>query len=116
MKNTLRLLPFHLRMLPHAVTIAYPFRSSRGLHVHPTLQTRARLSRSWNALPTADKGKPANQDQTPVQRLRTPYQTPEYPHGGRSGTRTHSTQHVVPTYLPLDHLPPCSIYICSHQC
>jgi hypothetical protein len=31
MKDTLRLLSFHLRMLPCAVTIAYPFGSSRGL-------------------------------------------------------------------------------------
>jgi hypothetical protein len=31
MKDTLRLLLFHLRRLPHAVTIAYPFGSSRGL-------------------------------------------------------------------------------------
>jgi hypothetical protein len=31
MKDTLRLLPFHLRMLPCVVTIPYQFGSSRGL-------------------------------------------------------------------------------------
>jgi hypothetical protein len=31
MKDTLRLLLLHLRMLPHAVTIAYLFGGSRGL-------------------------------------------------------------------------------------
>jgi hypothetical protein len=42
----MRLSQFRLRVLPNAVTF-------RG--------TRAGLSRNWNALPTANKGKPANQ-------------------------------------------------------
>jgi hypothetical protein len=37
-------------------------------------------------------GLTCNTNQTPVKRLRTPYQTPEYPHGEGSGTRTCSTQ------------------------
>jgi hypothetical protein len=37
MKDTLRL-SFHLRMLPHAVTIALPiWEQQRVTHVHPTL-------------------------------------------------------------------------------
>jgi hypothetical protein len=114
MKDTLRLLSFHLRMLPYAVTFAYPFGSSRGLprasnlfnrilnllrllaiwlccassqytidsnmllkchynfscFLFNWLRGRGLISVeeeiNWNALPTADKGKPANQDQTPV--------------------------------------------------
>jgi hypothetical protein len=66
MKDTLRLLLFHLRMLPYAVTIAYPFGSSRGLRTCIQPCIKEGLSRNWNALPTTDKGKPANQDQTPV--------------------------------------------------
>jgi hypothetical protein len=42
-----------------------------------------------------------------------PYQTQEYPHGGRSGTRTRSTQTCCPDDLPLDHFPPRSR---KHMC
>jgi hypothetical protein len=38
----------------------------RVMYVHPTLYTRAGLGRNWNALHTADKDKPANQDQALV--------------------------------------------------
>jgi hypothetical protein len=82
MKDTLRLLPFHLRMLPCAVTIAYPFGRSTGL------RTCIRPCKQEPQLDTADKGKP-------VTRIK--------PLSGRSGTQT---QHVVPTYLPLDRHPP----------
>jgi hypothetical protein len=62
--------------------------------VRPTLSTRAGLNRSWNTLPTADKGTPANQDQSFVERFRKPYQTPEYPHGEASGTRAASQRRL----------------------
>jgi hypothetical protein len=66
MKDTLGL-SSRLRMLPYTVTFAYPFGSSRGLYAcFQPLLTKAGLSRNWNALPTANKGKHANQDQTPV--------------------------------------------------
>jgi hypothetical protein len=104
MKDTLRLLLFHLRMLPYAVTIAYPFGNSRGLlHVHPILQTSAGLSRNGYAPPTADKGKPANQDQTPV--LTTRYAISNA-RSGRSGTRTRSTQTCYPDLFTARPSPP----------
>jgi hypothetical protein len=41
-KDTVRLLPFHLRMLPCAVTIAHPFGSSTGTYtfIQPFKQER----------------------------------------------------------------------------
>jgi hypothetical protein len=62
-KDTLRLLPFHLRMLPCAVTIVYSFGSSRGLCTCINL-----VNKSWTEpqLECTYKGNPTNKDQTPV--------------------------------------------------
>jgi hypothetical protein len=88
MKDILRLLSFHLRMLPCAVTIAYPFGGSRGLRtcIKPCKQERARAATGMHSLLLTKKNL-----QTKTKPL-SKYQTAEYPHGRRSRTRTRSTQ------------------------
>jgi hypothetical protein len=100
MKDTLKLLSFHLRMLPCAVTIAYQFRSS--------LVNKGGSEPQLEWLPTADKGtriKPLSNDSVRHIRRQNTHTA------GGSELEPTARKHVVPTYLPLDHLPP---YACMY--
>jgi hypothetical protein len=100
MKDTLRLLLFHLRMLHYAVTIAYPFggyaRASNlvnksGSEMHSLLLTKENLQTRINPL--------SNDSVRHIRRQNTHT-------AGGAGLEPPARKHVVPTYLPLDHLPP----------
>jgi hypothetical protein len=84
-------------MLPCAVIIAYPFRNSRGSRpcIQPCKQERAWAATGMHCL--GKSRKPGS---------RTPYQTPEYPRGGRSGTQTRSTQTCCPDLFTARPSPP----------
>jgi hypothetical protein len=106
MKDTLRLLSFHLHMLPYAVTIAYPFGSSRGLRrcIQPCKQERV-----WAATgmtPYCWQRKTCKPGSNPC--LTTPYAISDakYPHGWRSGTWTRSTQTCCPDIFTARPSPP----------
>jgi hypothetical protein len=68
MKDTLRLLSFHLCMLPYAVTIAYPFGSSRGLR---TCIQPCKKGRVWAAAGMHSLRKTCKPGSNPY--LTTPY-------------------------------------------
>jgi hypothetical protein len=103
-KDTLRL-PFHLHMLPCAVTIAYPFGGSRGYTRASNLVNKS-LSRSWNALPKENlqtRIKPLYNDSVCHIRRQNTHTA------GEAELEPAARKHVVPTYLPLDHLSPLGI-------
>jgi hypothetical protein len=106
MKDTLRLLSFHLRMLPCAVTIAYPFGGSRGLRacIQPCKGWVRAATRMRSLLLTKEnlqtRIKPLSNDSVRHIRRQNTYTA------GGAGLEPVARKLVVPTYLPLDHLPP----------
>jgi hypothetical protein len=75
--------------------------------VHPALQTRAGLSRNWNALPRENlqtRIKPRSNDC--VRHIRR--QDTHTVVG--AGLEPVARKHVVRTYLPLDHFPPYMVW------
>jgi hypothetical protein len=63
MKDTPRLLPFRLGMLP---TLWQSLTHLRTVEGYAHASNLVNKGRNWYALPTIDKRKPENQDQTPV--------------------------------------------------